>query len=65
MEWLIDALRAPLAELLEVVGLAALALVTARLRAKQKRAHDQLRNDGVLPPRGPSGSLSNSQKPEA
>jgi hypothetical protein len=55
MEWLFDALRAPLAELLEVVVLAVLGVVTARLRGRQRRAHDQLRSDGRLPP-GPSGS---------
>jgi hypothetical protein len=62
MEWLIDALRAPLAELLEVAVLAALALVTARLRGKQKRAHDRLRSEGLLPP-ARSASSSSSRKP--
>jgi hypothetical protein len=51
MEWLFDALRAPAAELLNLAGLALLALVTGRLRGKQKRAHDELRQQGVLPPK--------------
>lgn len=51
MEWFFDVLRAPLAELVELVALAGLALVTGRLRARQHRAHDVLRAEGVLPPR--------------
>jgi hypothetical protein len=38
MEWLTDALRAPLVELVELVVLAGLAAVTGQLRARQKRA---------------------------
>jgi hypothetical protein len=52
MEWLIVALREPLVELAELVVLSVLAAVTARLRARQRIAHDRLRNDGRLPPRG-------------
>jgi hypothetical protein len=57
MEWLIVALREPLVELAELGVLAALAAVTARLRVKQRRAHDQLRKGGQLPPRGQYASL--------
>lgn len=56
MEWLIAALREPLVEaanLLLTVGLAAL---VARLRGKQRRAHDRLREEGLLPPVSKSSS---------
>jgi hypothetical protein len=56
MEWLTVALREPLVEVLNLVVLSVLAVVTQRLRARQSRAHDQLRADGALPPRGQSGS---------
>jgi hypothetical protein len=48
--WLIDALREPAVELVQLVGLAAIAALTARIRVRQKRAHDGLRESGVLPP---------------
>jgi hypothetical protein len=52
MEWLIVVLREPLVELAELVVLTVLAAVTARLRARQRVAHDRLRSDDLLPPRG-------------
>lgn len=50
LDWLIDALREPLVELANIVGLALLAAATARLRGKQRRAHAALRHEGLLPP---------------
>ena len=51
MEWLSDVLREPLAQVVEAaISVLALALA-ARIRGKQKRAHDSLRESGVLPPK--------------
>lgn len=50
MEWLIEGLREPLAELAELLVLAVLTVVTARIRGRQKAAHEGLRRSGVLPP---------------
>jgi hypothetical protein len=41
-------------QLAQLLALGALSAVTARLRARQRRAHGQLRKDGLLPPRGQS-----------
>ena len=49
--WLIDALREPAAQLVNLLGLALVAAATARVRGKQKRAHEQLRESGALPPK--------------
>lgn len=48
MEWLTDALREPVAELAEVAVISALAVLTARIRGRQKRAHRELQDRGVL-----------------
>lgn len=60
MEWLIDALREPLAELAELLVLGVLTVVTARIRQRQKAAHEGLRQSGVLPPKGSVGRNSSS-----
>lgn len=51
MEWLVDLLREPAVELLNLGATALVAVLAARIRAKQRRAHDVLRHDGVLPPK--------------
>jgi hypothetical protein len=71
MDWLTDALREPLVEVVNLVGLVFLAAVTRRLRKRQRRAHDVLRADGALPPLDsrPSSSVSSmlqgSQSPRS
>lgn len=52
--WLIDALRGPAADLVQLALAAAAAALAARVRGKQKRTNDQLREAGVLPERGQS-----------
>ncbi len=55
--WLMDAVREPLAELVRTAVLAAIAGVTLRLRAEQRRVKNELQVNGVLPPPpGPSAS---------
>ena len=51
MEWLIHAAKEPVVELLKLLALGALTALTARIRASQKRAHQGLRDRGVLPPK--------------
>ena len=51
VSWLIEALREPAAQLVNLIGLGLVAAATARIRGKQKRAHDQLRENGALPPK--------------
>ena len=51
MEWLTDVLREPLAEVVNLVATVALAALVARIRGKQRRPHDQLRDEGLLPPK--------------
>jgi hypothetical protein len=67
MEWLIDALREPAAELLNLVGLALLALVTQRVRARGKRVEAAVAANGhppaVPPPRARRRSKSSSNTP--
>lgn len=60
MEWLIDALRDPLAEVVNLAATVLLAAVVARIRGKQRRVNEELRENGLLPPAHhgskPSGS---------
>ncbi len=58
--WLIDALREPGLELVNLLGLALLAAVQARIRGKQNRLRDELRQADVLPHR-PLGSSSRTK----
>lgn len=48
-EWLIDALRAPGVELVNLLGLALLAALQARIRGKQRGLREELRQLDVLP----------------
>jgi hypothetical protein len=50
MEWLIVALREPLVEAANLLVTVGLGLLVARLRGRQRRAHDELRREGLLPP---------------
>jgi hypothetical protein len=54
--WLIDALRAPGVELVNLLGLALLAAVTQRLRGKQKHLRVELQALDVLPPKSSESS---------
>jgi hypothetical protein len=57
MEWLIEGLRAPLVEVAELLVLGVLAAVTARVRGRQRRVHDELHQAGRL---GPGSKRSKS-----
>lgn len=60
MEWLIDALRDPLAEVVNLAATVLLAAVVARIRGKQRRVNEELRENGLLPPAHPGSKPSGS-----
>jgi hypothetical protein len=51
MQWLIDALREPAAQLTQLVVSALALALAAKVRGRQKTTNDQLRQSGALPPK--------------
>lgn len=51
MQWLIDALREPAAQAIQFLASAAALALAGWVRGKQRRAHEQLRESGALPPK--------------